>query len=535
MNSFSGPFVLGSDIGTSGCKSIIMDAQGQICGWSMKSYKTVSLFPGWAEQDPYDWYDAFCETTREAIQQANADPDEISMVCIVGITHNAVLLDQYDRVLRTSIIYTDIRSLEESEVIKNSYGDEIFKRTLNKVGPLWTWPQLLWIRENEREIWSQTKRILFPKDFVRHCISPSFISDTIDPVGTLLFDPLKRKWIHEFLESLGFPENGLPTTQPATQIVGEVTPDAAAATGLKPGTPVLTGTTDTAAEVFGVGALSSGQAVIKLATVGRIMAISTVPLPNPEFLNYPHVIDGLWYPGTTTKFAASAFSWAKRAFWDDGDQMYEYKIMDQTAESVPIGSGGILFHPYLAGEFAPSWDPYLRASFLGIGRDHTRAHFTRAVMEGVGFAIRHALESVLSMGLEVDEVRLIGGGAESRLWSQIIADILNRDIRVPVGTDAAFGAALMAGIGAGFFEMTADSISNVIKFRSDHSPSPESNKIYSELFKIYTEAACNLQGISHKLHYLQTNLKDDNLDDQNSRQDSLSSSTFFSVPEPGFE
>lgn len=505
-----GSYVLGSDLGTSGCKSIVMDAEGKIRGWAIESYPTVSLYPGWAEQNPQDWYQAFCNTTCQALSRAEIEPSEIAVVCIVGITHNAVLLDRLSRVLRPSIIYTDIRSTAQTEAILERWGDQVFEKTWNKPGPLWTWPELMWICENEPEVWKQVDRILFPKDYVRNLIAPSFLSDPIDPVGSLLFDPIKGSWIPEFIETLGLTEASFPPVSPVTQIVGRVTAEAAEKTGLRPGTLVATGTTDTAAEAFGVGALNCGQAIIKLATVGRIMAVSDKPLPNPNFLNYPFVVPGYWYPGTSTKFAASAFNWVRRAFWSEEEVDGIYDLMDKDAGSIPPGSGGLIFHPYLAGEFAPSWDPYLRASFLGIGRDHNRSHFTRAVMEGVGFSVRDALECAVEMGLSVNDIRLIGGGSESQLWSQIIADIINREIAVPVGNDAAFGAAILAGVAAGIFDSSSETISGLIHFRSRHYPDPDSVSLYDNLFSIYKEAATATRQISHKLHHFQTNLRTDN-------------------------
>ena len=507
MANSAGPYILGSDLGTSGCKSIVMDAQGSILGWAIESYPTESLYPGWAEQNPQDWYAAFCNTTRRAISKAGIDPAEIAVVCIVGITHNAVLLDRQERVLRPSIIYTDIRSVSQTEAILERWGGQVFERTWNMAGPLWTWPQLMWVREHEPEIWKQVHRILFPKDYVRNLIAPSFLSDPIDPVGSLLFDPIRQCWIPEFIETLGLTEAALPPLSPVTQIVGRITAEAAEKSGLRPGTLVATGTTDTAAEVFGVGAQKCGQAIIKLATVGRIMAVSDKPLPSPAFLNYPFVLPGYWYPGTSTKFAASAFNWVRRAFWSVDEEDGIYDIMDQDAGSIPPGSGGLLFHPYLAGEFAPAWDPYLRASFLGIGRDHNRSHFTRAVMEGVGFSLRDALESVIEMGLSINEIRLIGGGSESRIWSQIMADIINREIAVPVGNDAAFGAALLGGVAVGIFDSSPETISRLIHFRSHHSPDPDSVVLYDQLFSIYKEAARATQQVSHKLHDFQTHLR----------------------------
>jgi xylulokinase len=498
-------YVLGSDLGTSGCKCIIMDASGSICGWAIQDYPTTCRFPGWAEQNPQDWFKSFLATSRQAIRQAGIEPAQIAMICIDGITHNAVLLDEHNQVLRPSILYTDGRATSQTQALLETWGERIFQRTWNQASPIWTWPQLMWISEHEPHIWGKVKRILFPKDYVRYRVVPEFLSDTIDPAGTLLYDPVAREWVPEFYESLGLRRESLPLPRSPFEIIGAV--QAGVADHLRPGTPVVAGTTDTAAEVFGVGALHSGQATIKLATVGRITAVSPRPLPNPAFLNYPHILEGLWYPGSTTKFAASAYSWARRAFWDHEEHRWDYKCMDQIASDVSPGAEGILFHPYLAGEFAPSWDPHLRASFLGIGINHTRAHFTRAVMEGVGFAIRDALQTAIDLGLQVHEIRLLGGGAESELWAQIITDIINREVIIPVGTDAAFGAALMAGIAAGMFENTPQFIDSLVKVRARLAPHPARVSLYEELFGIYREAANAVKEVSHRLHDFQMKQK----------------------------
>ena len=502
MNSLRGSCVLGSDLGTSGCKSIIMDASGKRRGWALKDYPTSRPQPGWAEQNPTDWFDAFCQTAQQAIRQANVRPEEIAAICIVGVTHNAVLLDEKDEVLRASILYTDIRSQAQAEALLNKWGDEIFQRTYNRLSAIWTWPQLQWIKENEPEVWRRTCRILFPKDYVRHRLAPSFLTDTIDPVGTLLYDPLNNRWIDSFCSDLELPPESFPAPVAPWQVVGHVSRQGTAATRLATGTPVITGTTDTAAEVFGAGALRPGQATVKLATVGRIATISTKPVLDPTFLNYPHVLKGLWYPGTSTKFAASAFSWARHAFWDNG-QPQDYKLMDQAAAGVPPGAEGIIFHPYLAGEFAPSWDPYLRASFLGVGVQHDRSHFTRAVLEGVAFAIRDALDSVLATGREVREVRLIGGGAVSNLWAQIMTDVLRREVLVPEGADAAYGSALIAGVTAGMFAANPEAIGEFISLRMRCTPDERRVALYDELFDIYRQAAQAISDVSHQLHQFQ--------------------------------
>jgi xylulokinase len=503
MNAQSQRYLLGSDLGTSGCKSIVLDEQGSICGWALQSYPTFRRYPGWAEQQPEDWLQAFCQTTKTALMQAGVQPQDVAMVCIVGVTHNAVLLDEHRQVLRPSILYTDSRSEAQSNQLLEFWGEDIFKRVCNQVSPIWTWPQLQWIREHEPGIWNRISNIAFPKDYVRDCIATSPFSDAIDPVGTLLFDPLKKVWIKPFLDHLGLREEVFPNTRPCMEIAGRVHRAGAVQSGLTPGTPVLVGTTDTAAEVFGSGAVRSGQAIVKLATVGRIAAVAEKPLGDPAFLNYPHVIDGLWYPGTATKFGASAFTWVRNAFWDGDHEDLEYEALDDLAADAPHGSEGLIFHPYLDGEFAPSWDPNLRASFTGVSLGHQRRHFTRAVMEGVGFAIRHALESVVSKGLDVQEVRLIGGGSSSRLWPQIMTNILRREVLVPDGVDAAYGAGLMAGVAAGFFGSTPNDLDRIIRVRERILPDHDQTVLYDELFSIYAQTADALRESSHKLQNFQ--------------------------------
>ena len=364
MSKQKDSYVLGSDLGTSGCKTIVLDADGRICGRAFREYPTSRPHPGWAEQHPNDWFDAFCVTARKAIDQAGIHPKTIAAVSIVGITHNVVLLDERDEVLRPSIIYTDTRSLEQSKVLQEQWGDRVFRKTWNQLSPIWTWPQLLWLREEEPHIWERVRKILFPKDYVRYRLVPMFVTDKIDPIGTLLYDPINGQWIDEFCNSLGLPAKAFPQSVSPLQVVGKVSKSSAEVTGLYPGTPVIAGTTDTAAEVFGTGALTPGQTIIKLATVGRIAAVSQNPLDHPTVLNYPHVLPGLWYPGTCTKFAASAFSWARQVFWDHDGNHYDYKLMDQAVETVPPGAEGLLFHPYLAGEFAPSFSSIPINSFI---------------------------------------------------------------------------------------------------------------------------------------------------------------------------
>lgn len=498
LESLTMRYFLGSDIGTSGCKSIIINEQGQMLSWALASYRTERTRPGWAEHHPRDWFTAFVHSSQLAMSRASIGSDEIDTLCVVGITHNAVLLDDNGQVVRPSILYTDTRSDLQSKRLTERFGGAVFARTQNAMGTLWTWPQLLWIKEHEPEKWARVAHILFPKDYIRHLLAPGFITDHVDPVGSLLYDPLHKDWVPEFLQTLDLNPGMLPRVQHSLSEASFITDEGAARSGLNPGTRIITGTTDTAAEVIGTGLMQPGQVIVKLATVGRIMGITDRPLPHPTFLNYPHVVDGLWYPGNSTKFGASALKWALSALWQGGDT--DLVELNRAVAQIPAGSHGLLFHPYLDGAFTPVWDKDIRASFLGLHVNHTRAHMTRAVMEGVAFSIRNALSDATQAGLgPINEIRLIGGGARSDPWAQIMSDVLNQSLKVPEAADAAYGAALMAAASTGAIELTTASLESLLKMRAVFEPITFNVRLYEDLFNIYLAAIETIKPISHKL------------------------------------
>jgi xylulokinase len=498
MTSRGTRYVLGADIGTSSCKTILTDDVRRVIASDSESYPCIYPKPGFVEQDPEAWYQAFCRTTNRVIQEANANPSAIQAICIVGVTHNPVLLDADEKVLRNAIHFWDKRSVEQVGQITKKWGDEVRVRTLNEPDPLWSWPQLLWIRDNEHDIWDSIVHLLFPKDYVRHRLVPSLFTDAVDPVGTLLYDPRRLEWVQSFVDDLGLPYSSLPEARPPESIAGGLSPKAAAETGLTAGTPVLTGTTDTAAELLGAGAVKSGQAVVKLASVGRIMIVRDKPLDHPTILNYPHVIPGLWYPGSVTKYGAGAYSWAREVFWNESEEDGIYRKMDDSASEVPLGCEGVLFHPHLAGEYAPQWDTKLRASFTGLSVQHTRAHFTRAVLEGVAFQIHSALAQVMEHGGIYHEVRLIGGGANSRVWAQIMANVLAVELLVPEHKSAAYGACMLAGKTVGMFQQESNTLTKMEKY----TPDPETQALYEELYAAYQDLEPALAKISHQIEEL---------------------------------
>ena len=491
--------VIASDLGSGSCKTIVVDLHGRVASAAQQEYKTYYPHPGWVEQEPEDWYTAFCATVRTVMEQADVTADQVAGVGIVGVTHNVVLLDEHDRPLCRSILIFDSRSSAEVEAILERWGDQVWEKTLNDITPVWTWPQLLWIREHRPEVWRKTKRILFQKDYVRHRIAPAYVTDVIDAGGTLFFDPVKETWIEPFCEDLQLDNSWLPEVVSPMDVVTKVSPQGAVDTGLAVGTPVITGTTDTVAEVLGSGAVRPGEAVVKLASVGRIAAVTSEPMRSPHILNYRHVFDGLWYPGTASKSAATSVRWLRDTAWSEGCQETAYARMDQAAYEVPPGSDGLIFHPHLLGEWAPYWDDNMRGSFVGLTARHTRAHLTRAVMEGVGFSLKDALAEMENLGLKPKDIRLIGQGSKGAVWSYIIANILDRPLMVPEQVDAAYGTALITAMGIGALDQSPEALDPVIAMRTKIDPDPNVSSTYAALFEIYRHADQALQSVDLQL------------------------------------
>jgi xylulokinase len=486
--------VLASDLGSSGCKTVVVNGDGRVVGAASRDYPMHHPRDGWCEQDPADWVEAVLATASRALAASGVAPGDVAAVGLVGVTHNAVLLDSEGRVLRPSILLFDTRSEAECAALAARFGEAVFARTRNSVTPIWTWPQLMWVRDHEPEIWSRVARILFQKDHVRHAIAPAPVTDSVDAAGSLLFDPVEGRWVEEFVDDLGLPRAALPETAAPSDIVARLVPWAASRIGLRAGTPVVAGTTDTVAEVLGAGAIRPGQGTVKLASVGRVTCVAERPLDHPMALNYRHVLDGLWYPGTATKHASTALRWLREIAGGA-----DFATLSAEAAAVPPGADGVIFHPYLSGEWAPHWDSRLRGSFVGFTVAHGRAHAARAVMEGVAFAIRDAVDFAAGFGLRAEEFRLLGGGSVSPVWSQILADVLDRDLVVPAERDAAYGAALITGMGAGLFPRDAAGLARLIRVEATLRPDPAAAARYAALHGIHRDAAAALAPLSHRL------------------------------------
>jgi xylulokinase len=498
-------YMLGVDLGSGAVKATLLSKEGEIAGISNVEYPTHYPKTGWAEQEPEEWYGAFKKGIGLLFENSSVNPKDIAVLAIDSATHTSVLMDEDFNVLRPAIFWTDQRSVTQSEVLNREYGETLFKLAYHYSNPVWTLPQLIWVRENEPDVWKRTRRIVFAKDYLRYRVTGDYATDTIDAMGTLFFDPDKMEWSEELCGILGFPVAQLPEALAPTQVVGNVTAEVSKDTGLSQDTQVIAGSTDTALELFAAGAVEEGQATVKLATAGRICVVTDCALPHPHLINYRHIVPGKWYPGTATKACASSFRWYKDTFGNyeqmtaDRENISVYQALTDNASAIGPGAEGLFYHPYLMGELTPYFDPLLRGSFTGMTMKHTKAHFTRAVLEGVGFSLRDCMEVINSLDKEISEIRIIGGGAASPLWRQIIADVMGIEVKKMERDDSSLGSAMLAGVGMGIFSSYRDAVDKCTRVSSLIKPDPNRHKQYEKLFAIYKEIQQALAEVNHKI------------------------------------
>ncbi|MDD4414229.1 MAG: FGGY family carbohydrate kinase [Oscillospiraceae bacterium] len=487
-------YFLGIDFGGGASKATLLGSDGQVAATYSVEYPTYYPQSGYAEQNPYEWYDAVRKNIMGVLKKSGVPSSDIIALCLDAATHTAVLMDKDFNVLRPAIYWTDSRSIEQSDILKKNYGDLILKQALHKPDTIWTLPQLLWIRDNEPEIWNKTKRIMFAKDYVRFMLTDVYCTDIIEAQGSMLFDYNTMNWSDRLCEISGFSVDNLPTLHKPTDIIGSVTKKASADTGLKVGTPVLCGTTDTVMEVFAAGAVAKGQMTVKLATAGRICVVTEKSYPHPHLINYSHVAEGLWYPGTATKSCAASYRWYRDTFGES------YSELDKGAAKIPAGSDGLMFHPYLNGELTPYADPLLRGSFTGVRAGHTKAHFNRAVLEGVALSLLDCKEALEQIGVPHENTAtIIGGGANSKLWRQIMADVLGMELRQNQNSDSSFGSAMLAGVAVGVFSGLQNALDSCNKASTVTKPNKENTDLYADIYKQYKKIHDALAPVYHEM------------------------------------
>jgi len=496
-----GDWLVGVDIGAGSLKTMAVRRDGRVGGSASVDIATHTPRAGWSEQHPKDWWDALCATVPRALSEAGIGADAVAAIAFSAGAHTPVLEDASGNVLRPAILWSDQRSADEARELESDHGDEILALGCNRAVPTWTQPQLLWLARHEPDVLARTRRLYVAKDWLRSRLTGTWETDHTEAVGTLLCDGRRARWSERLCAMIGFDPSRLPPIVRPSSVVGEVTRTAASATGFAAGTPVVCGSSDTSVEVYGAGAIAPGEAAVKLATAATVSIVGREPRVHRSVINYPFAVPGLWYTIGATNSCASAHRWLRDRFFmaSGGDGAEAFAEMDRLASTVPAGAGGLLFHPYLNGERTPHWDPLLRADFVGMTFRHERGHFVRALYEGIAYSLRDVLEALRGQGLDAGKARIIGGGARSATWRQIVCDVLGIAIEMPRVTDASFGAALIAGVGIGMHASEVDAARASVEIVARHEPDASLRPRYEAMYGIYRDSAAATAGISHRL------------------------------------
>ena len=479
-------YFLGIDVSTTATKALLTDSAGKVVTVASTQYPFETPRPLWSEQHPDLWWDGVQKSIRAVFQRSGVDPGQIGGIGLTGQMHGLVLLDKTGNVLRPAILWNDQRTQSQCDEIHARIGKgEFIQITGNVALTGFTAPKVLWVGQNEPEIYARIAHLMLPKDFVRYKLTGGFGTDKADGAGTVLMDLKTRDWSDAVLAALDISPAWMPPLYEGPQITGTVTPAAAAATGLKAGSPVMAGGGDQAAQAVGVGAVKEGILALTLGTSGVVFATVDGPFIEPEgrLHAFCHAVPGKWHLMGVMLSAAGSLRWYRDTFAPG----MNYDDLLAPAENIPPGSDGLLFLPYLTGERTPYPDPLARGAFVGLTVRHGMAHCTRAVLEGVAFGLKDSFELMKSAGLaQIEQVRVSGGGAKSPLWRQILADVFEAEL-VTVNTTegAAYGAALLAGVGTGQYPSVEAACETAIKVTGRTSPDAEHVETYRQAYPIY--------------------------------------------------
>src|SRR5215475_12942359 len=446
--------VLGIDIGTGGTRALIIGANGRIVASATEEHEPfASPKIGWAEQHPEDWWKACGLAVRQVLNKATLAGDAIACVGFSGQMHGAVMLDDQSRVVRPALIWCDLRTEPQCRQLTEKIGaDRIIQLTCNPALPNFTLTKFLWVRENEPEHWKRVRFVMLPKDYVRFRLTGDRAIDMADASGTLMLDVAHRQWSPEVLQAAEIDEQLLPALYESPHVCGKISAEGAAATGLKAGTPVVAGAGDQAAGATGMGIVAAGAVSATIGTSGVVFASTDRPALDPKgrLHTFCHAVPGRWHVMGVTQAAGLSLRWFRDQFGarkDDGRDPYER--LGEEAAAVPPGSDGLLWTPYLMGERTPHLDANARGALVGLTASHTRRHVIRAILEGVAFSLRDTFSIFADMEVPVTRIRLGGGGARSKLWRQIQADVYGHEVEIVEAEEgAAYGAAILAGVGA---------------------------------------------------------------------------------------
>ena len=488
-------YLIGIDVGTTGAKTILIDEQGNLIASSLIEYPLHTPKPKWAEQDPADWWHGTVESIKNVLAESKVKPDDVSGLGLSGQMHGLVLIDKNHDVLRPAILWCDVRTTEQCHYITEKVGKELLvKSTCNPALEGFTAPKVIWVRDNEPEIYEKAYKMLLPKDYVRFLLTGEIASEVSDAAGTILFDVRNRKWSQEVLDRLEISSDLMPPCYESIDVCGRITPKVAEMTGLKAGTPVVGGGADNACTAVGNGIVVTGKTSASIGTSGTMLTPMDTPEVDPDLRahTFCHCVPDKWYIMGVMLSAGGALRWFRDTLADKEIELAgqrgvdPYQIIDEEAAQVDPGCEGLVFLPYLIGERTPHGDANAKGVFFGLTLRHKKEHLVRSVMEGVTYGMRDSLEIIKNLGLDVGQITATGGGGKSAFWRQMQADIYGAEVvTINIAEGPAFGAAIMAGVGAGVYNSIEEATDEIVEVTSSVQPIEDNRKIYEEYYQTY--------------------------------------------------
>jgi xylulokinase len=489
---------LGVDVGTSGTKTLAIDAAGKILGQATVAHPSYHPKPLWSEQDPEDWWNAAVQSIRQVVRRARLKPPDVRAIGLTGQMHGSVFLDKKNQVLRRAVLWNDQRTAAECKEIERLVGGrkQLIKLVANPALAGFTAPKILWLRNHEPRRFARLAKVLLPKDEIRRRLTGEFATDVSDASGMLLLDVVKRRWSKTLLSKLQFDESLLPSCHESEDVTGKLSRDAARALGLSTDCLVVAGAGDCAAGAVGNGIVRRGEVSTSIGTSGVVFIHSDQPQVDPHgrLHTFCHAVRGKWHMMGVTLAAGGSLQWFKNALCETVAAVAKktrgdvYDVLVEEAALTPPGAEGLFFLPYLAGERTPHADPYARGAFVGLTLKHGRGHMVRAVLEGVTYSLRECLTVMEEQGVSIRQVRASGGGARSAFWRQLQADVFGkRVVTMAADEGPAFGAALLSAVGAGEFKDIAEACDATVNSIGLVRPAAKAQELYDRGFAIYRQ------------------------------------------------
>jgi xylulokinase len=488
-------YLIGIDVGTTGTKAVLVQPSGRVVARATHEYPLHTPRPGWAEQDPADWWRATVAAIRDVLQASGARPEDVRGLGLSGQQHGSVFLGKDGEVLREALLWCDQRTAAQCDWIHDTVGsDRVVAETLNPVLTGFQAPKIVWLRDNEPEVYERLRMILLPKDYVRYRLTGEFATEVSDAAGTSLLNVGKRQWSEVMLKGLGLTADMLPRVYESPEASAAICETAARETGLRAGLPVAGGGGDNACSAVGNGVIEEGIVQVSVGTSGTVFAPMLEPKMDPKLRvhTFCHAVPGQWHAMGVMLMAGGSLRWFRDELCGEEKAEAErrgvdpYEIITEMASRAPMGSEGLIFLPYLTGERTPHADPNARGVFMGIGLRHTKAYMARAIMEGVCYGLRDSLETLREMKLPIDEARNTGGGSRSEFWRQMQSDVFRTPlVAMEIDEGAAFGAALLGGVAGGVWPDVPAACAAAVRTKEPVKPNRQASVIYNRYYPTY--------------------------------------------------